>query len=243
MNILAIDIGNTNITLGVFKGKKLAKRCSLPTRGTGNPAALKALARRHGIKTVVICSVVPGATLEVRRALKGLKLYNIGKELKVPIKNRYRNPRQVGADRLVNAYAALKLYGAPAIVVDFGTGVTFDIVSGRGEYLGGMILPGLGLSLKALKEHTALLPEVRLRAPKEFIGRDTASSMLSGLVHGFACLTDELNKRIAGKIGGRVKIIVTGGDAKLVAGYATSLKRIDPDLTLKGIQLIYQNFS
>ena len=132
------------------------------------------------------------------------------------------------------------LYKAPLVVVDFGTAVTFDIISGKKEYLGGMILPGLNLSLNALFEHTALLPRVELRKPREFVGKDTKASILSGIVYGFAALADDLAARIKNKIGADARVVATGGDAKLVLEYCKSFDIIDSDLTLKGLNLIFQ---
>ena len=156
----------------------------------------------------------------------------------MPIRNLYRKPKQVGQDRLVNAYAASALYGAPLIVIDFGTAITFDIISKNKEYLGGMILPGLGISLEALHERTALLPKIKLSKPQEFIGRDTRNSMLSGIIYGFAALTDDLTNRIKKKIGKNVLVIGTGGNINLIGRYCRKIDRIDPDLTLKGIALL-----
>jgi type III pantothenate kinase len=148
---------------------------------------------------------------------------------------------QVGQDRLVNAYAASKLYGAPLVVIDFGTAVTFDVVSKNREYLGGMILPGLGISLDALAQRTALLPKIKLANPSEFIGRDTKNSMLSGIVYGFTALTDDLAGRIKGKIGRDSKVIATGGNISLIGRYCRSINKIDKNLTLRGLSLIYQS--
>ena len=192
----------------------------------------------------IVCSVVPKVTRIIDKNLRrflGKRPYIIGKEIIVPIKNLYRKPKQVGQDRLVNAYAGVRLYGAPLIVVDFGTAITFDAVSQRKEYLGGMILPGLGISLDSLAERTALLPKIKLAAPREIIGRDTKNSMLSGIVYGFAALTDDLTKRIKAKIGMNARVIGTGGNIRLIGRYCQSLDKIDADLTLKGLNLIYQN--
>jgi len=157
------------------------------------------------------------------------------------IKNLYRRPRQVGQDRLVNAYAGLKIYGAPLVIVDFGTAVTFDAVSKHREYLGGMILPGLKISLSTLHEKTALLPKIRLARPPEFIGRDTRRSMLSGIIFGFAGLTDKLAQELRKALGNNTKIIGTGGDINLIYRYCKSIDIIDAELTLKGLRLTYEN--
>lgn len=238
--LLTIDIGNTNINFGIFQGNKIKKRFIIPTRGY----SLKKLNKKLGkinIESAVICSVVPKATKVLAKDLKnflGKPPYIIGKDTKVPIKNLYRKPKQVGADRLVNAYAGVRLYGSPLIVVDFGTAITFDIISKNKQYLGGIILPGLKISLDALFQRTALLPKIHLGKPKELIGRDTKESMLSGIVYGVAALVDDLSDRIKKKVGGEALVIGTGGDINLISGYCKKFDKIDKDLTLKGLNLI-----
>lgn len=239
--LLAIDIGNTNISFGVFKGDKIVKRFNVPAGYFSKKRLKKGLKGMH-ISGSIICSVVPKVTDILAGDLERLlsaRPYIIGKDLKVPIKNLYRNPQQVGQDRLVNAYAVVKLYGLPAVVIDFGTAITFDAISRMGEYLGGLILPGLQLSLNALHERTALLPKVRLNKPRDFIGKDTKNSMLCGIIYGFAGLSDDLSARIKLKIGRNAKVIGTGGNINLIKGYCRKLDIIDPDLTLKGLRLIY----
>lgn len=244
--ILVCDIGNTNITAGLFQGMRLVYKIKFPTSKAQK--SLKLFPKRIAfsqIKAIIICSVVPRALKSLKASFKSLKnipVYSLGENLAVPIKNRYAYPKQVGQDRLVNAYAASRLYGAPLVVIDFGTAVTLDVISKNREYLGGMILPGLELSLEALSARTALLPRVTLERPKEFIGRDTKSSMLSGVVYGFAALTDCLSQRIKKKIGNSAKVIGTGGNISLIAKYCQSLDKIDPDLTLKGLNLIFRHY-
>lgn len=241
MTLLAIDIGNTSITFGIFRGKRLAAQFRIPTTAY----TLTALKKKLG-KTVpddiIISSVVPHVCeLLEAHCLRFLKRkpYVLGKNLSVPIVNAYRKPRQVGQDRLVNAYAGVVLYGSPLIVIDFGTAVTFDCISRKKEYLGGMILPGLGISLEALYTRTALLPRVKLAPPREFIGRETKTSILSGIIYGLACLTDNLSGRIKAKIGRSAAVIGTGGNIGLLTRYCRGIDKIDPDLTLKGLYLIY----
>ncbi|MFH1578201.1 MAG: type III pantothenate kinase [Candidatus Omnitrophota bacterium] len=241
--LLAIDIGNTNISLGVFKGRGLLRRVDLPTQEYGF-SRLKRLIKKEKVKDAIICSVVPRVTRLLKGYLKKTlpgKSYCLGANIQAPVENLYRNPKQVGQDRLANAYAGIILYGVPIIIVDFGTAVTFDVISRNKKYLGGMILPGLDISLEALIERAALLPKIRLRKPREFIGRNTQESMLSGIVYGFSALTDDLTKRIKGEIGRDAKIIVTGGKGCLVAQYCRQIDRIDQDLTLKGLNLIYRD--
>ena len=245
MKLLAIDIGNTNINLGVFKANRLLSRQAIPTRAKDYFPYLKRIIRRQAIDDAIISSVVPAATLRITRDLKRLLSahpYIIGKEIRVPLKNLYRRPGQVGRDRLVNAYAGSRLYGRPLIVVDCGTAVTFDLISARQEYLGGMILPGLRISLEALAEKTALLPKVSLKSPAGFIGRDTAGSMRNGIIFGFAALIDGLSAKLKRKIGGSARVIGTGGDIALIAGHCQNLDKIDRDLTLKGLNMLYRDF-
>lgn len=241
--LLAIDVGNTNITLGLFKGRRLWRRYSIPTQFKSYSLPFKKILSRNKISGVIICSVVPKATAILAKNLKqllGKKPVIVGKEVTVPIKNLYHKPRQVGSDRLVNAFAAVALYGAPLIVVDFGTAITFDVVSQRKEYLGGVILPGLQISLDCLEEKTALLPKIRLRKPKGLVGRDTQNSMLSGVVYGFGALADNLIVKIKKQIGKRATVIGTGGNINLIVGYCQNFDKIDRDLTLKGLNMVYQ---
>lgn len=239
--LLAVDVGNTNITFGLFKGSRLVKKFHMPTASYNIKKLKKVLPVK--IDDTMICSVVPKALKKVAldlAKLTGRRPFIIGKDIRVPIKNLYRRPRQVGQDRLVNAYAVLKLYGCPAIAVDFGTAVTFDLISRNKIYLGGMIIPGLRISLEVLNKRTALLPQIKLGKPKEFIGRDTRSSMLSGVVYGFASLTDSLASRIKEKVGLNALIIGTGGNIDLMAKYCRTLDFVDVDLTLKGLNIIYK---
>ncbi len=241
--LLAIDIGNTNINFGIFHGRRLIKKFVIATGGTNYSSCLKKVCTAYRIEDVCIAGVVPEAqrllALSLTRILRR-KPYIIGKGIKVPIKNLYRKPTQVGQDRLVNAYAAVEFYGAPLIAVDFGTGLTLDVVSGRKEYLGGLILPGLQISLDALAERAALLPRVQLGKPSGIIGRDTKNSILSGVVFGAAASVDELILRLRKKIGRRALTVGTGGNIKFIAKYCRKIQRIDPDLTLKGINLIWE---
>lgn len=241
--LLAIDIGNTNITFGVCDKNRIIKRFDLPG-GAFSLAGLNRKIGRISVTGAAICSVVPPLTETVKNNIKkglGIKPYIIGKDMPIPVKNRYRKPSQVGCDRLVNAYAAIILYGAPLISIDFGTAITFDVVSRNKEYLGGMILPGLNISLEALYQKTALLPKTRLHKPPEFIGRETKNSILSGIIYGFACMTDQLIERIREKIGKNATAIGTGGNITLIKTYCRKLNIIDRDLTLKGISLIYNH--
>ncbi|MFA6217139.1 MAG: type III pantothenate kinase [Candidatus Omnitrophota bacterium] len=244
--LLTADIGNTNINLGVFKGKKLLKRFIIPTQKPGYAKQLSGIFKSYPIKKAIICSVVPTSTVKLQKAINqflNTQPVILGRDYIVPITNLYHDTQQVGQDRLVNAYAGIMLYGAPLVVIDYGTAITFDVISKRKEYLGGMIIPGLRISLEVLKNKTALLPRIQLEKPRAFIGKDTKNSMLSGIVYGFACLTDNLTERIKAKIGKNSRVIATGGNIAFIRPYCTKIDKVDPDLTLKGLYLLYQEYS
>ncbi|MDD5432026.1 MAG: type III pantothenate kinase [Candidatus Omnitrophica bacterium] len=240
--LLTADIGNTNINFAIFQNSKIVNKFVIPTKRYDFGLLKKHLLDIE-FNDAIICSVVPKAEKMLESGILKILGHNpfvVGKSIKVPIKNLYRKPKQVGQDRLVNAFAASSLYGAPLIAIDFGTAITFDVISKNKEYLGGMILPGLRISLEALAEKTALLPEIKLEAPTEFIGKETKTSVLSGLIFGMASLTDDLSQRIKAKIGRNAKVIATGGNIKLISRYCKKIDKIDPDLTLKGLYLIYR---
>ncbi|MCX5666307.1 MAG: type III pantothenate kinase [Candidatus Omnitrophica bacterium] len=183
----------------------------------------------------VVSSVVPLAlarlVVELRRMSGTIKITIIGRDLKVPVKNMYRIKSEVGQDRLVNAFAAKALYGAPAVIVDLGTAITFDIISKRGDYLGGLILPGIGLSLSSLYRNTALLPKVELASTSSIIGKDTVNSMRGGILFGFGAMCDGLVAQYKKILGRSIKVIATGGNARLIKRYAKSIQITDEDLT------------
>ncbi|MDP2927486.1 MAG: type III pantothenate kinase [Candidatus Omnitrophota bacterium] len=242
--LLTIDIGNTNISGGIFVGEKLKHRFDIATKTYKKAELAKKIRAYPEISASIICSVVPKLARIIQRNLKfltGRNPYIIGKDLIVPIENRYRIPKQVGQDRLVNAYAASSLYTGPLIVIDSGTAITFDVISKDKAYLGGLIFPGMNISLEALKEKTALLPQVKLQPPQMLIGRDTKNSILSGVVYGFAALNDGLVIRIKNKICKEAKVIGTGGNIDLIRKYCRQINKIDKDLTLKGLNFIYNN--
>jgi len=242
--LLTIDIGNTNISGGIFVGEKLKFQFDLATKTYKKAQLTKKLRVYPEISASIICSVVPNLTRVIQRQLKlstGRNPYIIGKDLIVPIENRYRIPKQVGQDRLVNAYAASSLYTGPLIVIDSGTAITFDVISKDRAYLGGLIFPGMNISLEALKEKTALLPQVKLQPPEMLIGRDTKNSILSGVVFGTAALSKELATRIKQSLGKNARIIGTGGNISLIKRYAGMKIEIIRNLTLIGIKLIYQD--
>ena len=248
-HIIAVDIGNTNITMGLFIDTRLIATTKVATNGYSQyDGQYKRLinhikgSRSSVLPRVIISSVVPIALarfiahLNKKNAHSGIVI--LGRDVKVPIKNLYRNKAEVGQDRLVNAYAAKVLYGTPAVVIDFGTAATFDIISRKGAYLGGLIMPGIDISLRSLYERTALLPKVDLKPTRQIIGTDTVSSMRGGILFGFGAMCDGLIVRYKKILGKSTKIIVTGGNGKLVQKYSTMIDIADNDLTLKGLSLI-----
>ncbi|MCX5678257.1 MAG: type III pantothenate kinase [Candidatus Omnitrophica bacterium] len=245
--MLAADIGNTNITVGLFKGAKLVRKIKVPTNsyylhgrhlsGICNLAGLK-----HGdALNIVISSVVPLALSRLIAALNKVVKCNIsviGRDKIVPIRNLYRIKSEVGQDRLVNAFAAKTLYGKPAVIIDFGTAITFDVVSTRGDYLGGLIFPGIEMSLSSLHKKTALLPNIKLKPALSIIGRDTVNSMRGGILFGLGAMCDALAAKYRKMLGKRTRIIATGGNASLIKRYSKSIQIVDEDLTLNGLRLI-----
>ncbi len=248
MVLLAIDVGNTSVTLGVFRGRRLIWQGKIPTHGTSYTVALRRMVnsrfRGNDIEAVIISSVVPRATTQLKQALKQMgapRPVVVGETVKAPIVNRYRIPSQVGQDRLVNAVAACELYGAPAIVVDFGTAVTFDLVSAKREYIGGLIVPGMEIALEALTSRAALLPAIQMKPPKELLGRDTVSSMRSGLFYGYGALCDGIVRLLKTKHAQQAKVIATGGHVGLIAPFCRTVQVVNPQLTLQGLKIIYNN--
>ena len=245
--ILAIDIGNTFIHLGFFQGRRLQRCSSIPTALAQQPGRLRrALGRVRA--EAIICSVVPRATPKVVRALRAAgcsRIRVVGRDVRVPLKNRYKYPKQVGQDRLVGAYAAWKAYQRDCIVVDLGTAITIDLVkagrghrSPQGEYLGGVIAPGLDISLEALASRTALLPRVELKEPPELLGRDTANSIRSGILYGCVALCDGLVASLKRKYAPKAVVVATGGASALIAKHATSIDHLRPHLVLEGLNLL-----
>ena len=237
---LTIDIGNSTTAFGVFEGKKLISSFKLPTGK--NEIYKRSILKlsKFNILKIVICSVVPKATKVLSSLLKRQlkrRVLVVGRDINVAIKNRYENPKQVGSDRLVNAFSGLKQFGPGLILVDFGTAITFDVVSKKAEYLGGLIFPGLDLSLDALNKKTALLPRIKINRPKAIIGRDTVSSINSGIVFGMAGVCDEIIARLQKKYKG-YKVIATGGNAEFIKKYSKKIKKIKPHLTLEGLRLL-----
>ena len=253
--LIAVDVGNTNVTVGALKDPLVLRSAKFPTtllRSRNKAiAALRSkfgdiLAQEKNIEAVYACSVVPSITKNIVSVFSCFFKKNvtvIGDGVAVPIINRYRIPGQVGQDRLVNAYAGLKMFGAGIIIVDFGTAITFDIVSKRSEYMGGLICPGLKLMQESLHKKTALLPYVELSKPIETIGKDTVSSIRAGIVFGVAGMCEYIIKKLLAKECKGFKIITTGGDAELIRPYLTYPTVTEDFLILKGLGLIFKSQS
>jgi len=248
--ILAIDIGNTTTNFGVFDKDNLRSQFAIATQANRTAdemtLQLKALAKTRKLHLrraaqVILCSVVPrmsGVLMQALRSLDAAPIRVVGQDLQVPLKNRYRYPEQVGQDRLVGAYAAWKAFKRDCIVADFGTAITIDVVTKAGEYLGGVIAPGLDISLEALASRTALLPKVELREPPELLGRDTANSIRAGLIYGCAALCDGLTAQLKARYAPRATVVATGGSSPLVAKYAKSIAHFKPHLVLEGLHAL-----
>jgi type III pantothenate kinase len=249
--LLAIDAGNTNVVMGLYDGERLVAdwRMTTPPTWTGDEVAimLNDLFELRGltvglVRGVVIGSVVPNLTPALEEAsVEHLKVRPVivGPGVKTGIRIAIENPKEVGADRIANTLAAFRKYGGPAIVIDLGTAVTYDAISAAGEYLGGAIAPGVGISLDALLAHTAKLVRVELLAPDAVIGRSTMSAIQSGLLWGFVGQIEGMVRRMTDELGGKAHVIATGGQASMVAGLTHVIDDVDPQLTLEGLRLIH----
>ncbi|MEO5704444.1 MAG: type III pantothenate kinase [Candidatus Limnocylindrales bacterium] len=255
--LLAVDVGNSNVTIGSFRNGSLVavRRAATPRGGTADELELLMEGLLHlddaafaDVAAVVVASVVPGvsAALEAVTARRDRPLLLAGAGT-VPLPIRVDRPGEVGADRLVNALAVSRLYGTPAVVVDLGTATTFDCVAGDGAFVGGAIAPGIELGLEVLAMRTAKLPRVELRVPDRAIGRDTTSAIQSGAVLGYQDLVAGLLARIVGELADSgdlapadVHVVLTGGLSSLPwAAFVEGVEAIDPDLTLKGLAILH----
>ncbi len=250
--LLAIDVGNTNVVLGVFDGEELVADFRLHTdeRATGDELGLLIVGLLNSrdiapdrISAVVVSNVVPILT----RPIEELSQHYfkrppmlVGPGIRTGMRILYEDPRQVGADRIVNAIAAFRRYGGPAVLVDFGTATTFDAISSNGDYLGGAIAPGIVISLDALVSHTAKLTRVELAAPPTVVGRNTTQSMQAGLVYGYVGLIEGVVARMKVELGDGAKVIATGGLAELIAAQTSAIDTVDQRLTLDGLRIIHE---
>jgi type III pantothenate kinase len=250
--LLAVDIGNTQTHLGAFQNGSLLEHWRLTTERDvtadelastyTNLLALRKLSFED-IDDVIISSTVPKIVpeyVEMTERYLGEQCLVVGPGLKTGMPIRVENPRELGADRLVNAVAAYDRLGGPCVVVDFGTAITFDAISGAGEYLGGIIAPGVEISLNALTERAAKLPQVELTEPERLIGRTTLEAIQAGVIYGFAAQIDGIVERMRDELGDELQVIATGGLSSHIVPFCDSVELTDDMLTLTGLRLIYE---
>jgi len=250
--LLAIDASNTNLKFGVFEGERLLHDWRLATRRDSMADELGILflqlIREVGIDpgridAVVIASVVP--TLNSSLVEASERYFNcppmmVGPGMKSGLKILYENPKEVGADRIVAGLAAFRKHGGPLIIIDFGTGTTYDAISSEGEYLGGAIAPGIGIAADALFQRAARLGRVELKAPASVIGRNTVESVQAGIVYGYVAQVEGMVARLRKELGGQARVIATGGYARLIAGLTDAIQEVDDRLMLDGLRLIHE---
>jgi len=249
--LLAVDTGNTHTVLGLFDGDRLAADWRIATRKDATADELGALFRAlfagegllpSSVDGVIVSSVVPdwnGVLAATARRTFSHEALFVAPGIKTGLPILYENPHEVGADRIVNAVAAVHRFGAPVLVLDFGTATTFDVVSAKGEYLGGVIAPGLGISAEALFQHAARLMRVDVKKPARIIGRTTEESMQAGLFHGYVALVEGVVRRLRAELGVDAPVVATGGLAAVFHAELSFLTAVDPHLTLLGLRLIW----
>jgi type III pantothenate kinase len=251
--ILVMDVGNTNITLGVYDGGNLVARWRTGTdkeKTSDEFGMFFVWILKNGnididkIEGVIISSVVPPIMYSLEYAVKKYLKVDpiiIGPGVKTGINIKYENPREVGADRIVNAVAAYEIYKGPIIIVDFGTATTFCVISSKGEYMGGVICPGIKISAEALFQKAAKLPRIELVKPESVIGKNTVASMQSGIVYGYVGQVDYIVRRIKKEMNEEgIKVIATGGLARLIAPESETIDEVNGMLTLEGLRIIYE---
>jgi type III pantothenate kinase len=249
--LLVLDVGNTNTVLGVYDGEKLVAHWRVTTSKSQTVDEYGVLFRNlfamdgltvDDVSGIVVSSVVPPVDSTLREVCARYfhmqpLLIEPGVKTGMPVQ--YDNPAEVGADRVVNGVAAFAKYGGPCVVVDFGTATTFDVISAKGEYLGGSIAPGIGISADALFSRTARLPRIDIKNPGKVIGTNTVTSIQSGLFYGYLGLVDGILERIIGELGKNTKVVATGGLASLIGEHSQFINDVDDQLTLVGLRIIW----
>jgi len=246
--ILLFDIGNTHTHIGLADGRRVLKQIDIPTRewfGGRAAALVKKFAEVKKIEGAILCSVVPRATPLVRKAVRAIwksKMLELNPKTLRGVGIDYPKPGSIGPDRLANAVAAKFRFGGPVVVVDFGTAVTFDVVNSSGNYVGGIIAPGLAAMTDYLHEKTALLPKIKIREVKSAIGKSTENAMLVGAVQGYRGLVRELIGELKRELRAKnLPVVATGGYAKLIAAKLPEISAVAPDLTLEGLRLVWKS--
>ncbi|MGD8354000.1 MAG: type III pantothenate kinase [Pseudomonadota bacterium] len=250
--LLCIDVGNTQTVLGIFRESDIISRWRIKSdrERTADEYShlIKDLLRGDGVEKnslrgVSVSSVVPPARqalIDMSAAEFDLVPLMVGPGIKTGMPILYDNPREVGADRIANAVAAYERYGKALVVIDFGTAITFDVISSAGEYVGGLIFPGVQISLDALFMKAARLPRVELEKPSRVVGRDTISSIQSGIIYGYAGLVDSIVYRIEREMKVKAAVVATGGLAGSIAGETSCIEEVIPDLTLEGLRILWE---
>jgi type III pantothenate kinase len=247
VNLLVVDVGNTNTVLGLFEGKKLKADWRLATRrdATADEIGIFVTGLLESASTApsraIVATVVPSLHFPWQTALRRyfkLEALFVEPGIRTGMPILYENPQEVGADRIANAVAAFEKYGGPCVVVDFGTATTFDVVNAAGEYAGGVIAPGVAISAEALFASAARLSPVEIRRPEIVVGKTTAGSIQAGLYFGYLALVEGLIERIASEIGSRPRVVATGGLAELLGGSSPRIDAVDPHLTLEGLRIL-----